>query len=74
MVHALWLMIKIRPEVVLYQNDLILLLYFSLLQFELIVYAIIQILCNGPGTCIPLCAIAFIFKVLVPLNNFLLFL
>ncbi|XP_014520032.1 UDP-N-acetylglucosamine transferase subunit ALG14 homolog isoform X2 [Vigna radiata var. radiata] len=36
MVHALWLMIKIRPEV---------------------------ILCNGPGTCIPLCAIAFIFKV-----------
>ncbi|XP_057449758.1 uncharacterized protein LOC130741015 isoform X2 [Lotus japonicus] len=23
-----------------------------------------QILCNGPGTCIPLCAIAFIFKVL----------
>ncbi|XP_061365673.1 uncharacterized protein LOC133308964 [Gastrolobium bilobum] len=37
MVHALWLMIKIRPEV---------------------------ILCNGPGTCIPLCAIAFIFKIL----------
>ncbi|XP_040861011.1 UDP-N-acetylglucosamine transferase subunit ALG14 homolog isoform X3 [Glycine max] len=37
MVHALWLMIKIRPEV---------------------------ILCNGPGTCIPLCAIAFIFKLL----------
>jgi beta-1,4-N-acetylglucosaminyltransferase len=36
-VHALWLMIKIRPEV---------------------------ILCNGPGTCIPLCIIAFIFKVL----------
>ncbi|XLR49009.1 hypothetical protein HN51_033260 [Arachis hypogaea] len=37
MVHALWLMIKIRPEV---------------------------ILCNGPGTCIPICAIAFVFKVL----------
>uniref|UniRef100_A0A0R0JBF5 UDP-N-acetylglucosamine transferase subunit ALG14 n=1 Tax=Glycine max TaxID=3847 RepID=A0A0R0JBF5_SOYBN len=37
MVHALWLMIKIRPEV---------------------------ILCNGPGTCIPLCSIAFIFKLL----------
>ncbi|GAA0152615.1 transferase [Lithospermum erythrorhizon] len=34
--HALWLMIKIQPEV---------------------------ILCNGPGTCIPLCVIAFIFKV-----------
>ncbi|XP_059665653.1 UDP-N-acetylglucosamine transferase subunit ALG14 [Cornus florida] len=34
--HALWLMIKIRPQV---------------------------ILCNGPGTCIPLCAIAFCFKV-----------
>ncbi|KAL3531709.1 hypothetical protein ACH5RR_005230 [Cinchona calisaya] len=34
--HALWLMIKIRPHV---------------------------ILCNGPGTCIPLCVIAFIFKV-----------
>ncbi|KAG6419310.1 hypothetical protein SASPL_121527 [Salvia splendens] len=34
--HALWLMIKIRPQV---------------------------ILCNGPGTCIPLCAIAFVFKV-----------
>ncbi|PWA77225.1 hypothetical protein CTI12_AA201660 [Artemisia annua] len=34
--HALWLMIKIRPRV---------------------------ILCNGPGTCVPICAIAFIFKV-----------
>ncbi|KAL0305525.1 UNVERIFIED_CONTAM: UDP-N-acetylglucosamine transferase subunit ALG14 [Sesamum radiatum] len=33
--HALWLMIKIRPQV---------------------------ILCNGPGTCIPLCVIAFFFK------------
>ncbi|KAI7739201.1 hypothetical protein M8C21_016176, partial [Ambrosia artemisiifolia] len=33
--HALWLMVKIRPHV---------------------------ILCNGPGTCIPICAIAFIFK------------
>ncbi|KAF2551753.1 hypothetical protein F2Q68_00037121 [Brassica cretica] len=36
-VHALWLMIRIRPQV---------------------------ILCNGPGTCIPLCVIAFLFKVL----------
>ncbi|XP_022892378.1 UDP-N-acetylglucosamine transferase subunit ALG14 homolog isoform X2 [Olea europaea var. sylvestris] len=36
-VHALWLMVKMRPQV---------------------------ILCNGPGTCIPLCAIAFLFKVL----------
>ncbi|KAF8391125.1 hypothetical protein HHK36_023426 [Tetracentron sinense] len=36
MVHALWLMIKIRPQV---------------------------ILCNGPGTCIPLCVVAFLFKV-----------
>ncbi|KAK9723788.1 hypothetical protein RND81_05G025300 [Saponaria officinalis] len=36
-VHAIWLMIKIRPQV---------------------------ILCNGPGTCIPLCTIAFVFKVL----------
>ncbi|KAI3892051.1 hypothetical protein MKX03_030885 [Papaver bracteatum] len=36
-VHALLLMIKIRPQV---------------------------ILCNGPGTCFPLCVIAFIFKVL----------
>ncbi|XP_021719596.1 UDP-N-acetylglucosamine transferase subunit ALG14-like isoform X1 [Chenopodium quinoa] len=35
--HALWLMIKIRPQV---------------------------ILCNGPGTCIPLCAVAFMFKIL----------
>nr|GLL30248.1 UDP-N-acetylglucosamine transferase subunit ALG14 homolog [Ipomoea trifida] len=35
--HGLWLMMKIRPEV---------------------------ILCNGPGTCIPICAIAFVFKVL----------
>ncbi|KAI3705517.1 hypothetical protein L1987_75756 [Smallanthus sonchifolius] len=35
--HALWLMVKIRPQV---------------------------ILCNGPGTCIPICAIAFIFKIL----------
>ncbi|KAJ8424939.1 hypothetical protein Cgig2_030895 [Carnegiea gigantea] len=35
--HALWLMIKIRPQV---------------------------ILCNGPGTCIPICAIAHLFKVL----------
>ncbi|XP_017232753.1 uncharacterized protein LOC108206846 isoform X2 [Daucus carota subsp. sativus] len=36
--HALLLMIKIKPQV---------------------------ILCNGPGTCIPLCAIAFFFKVQV---------
>lgn len=35
--HALWLMIRIRPQV---------------------------ILCNGPGTCIPLCIIAFLFKVM----------
>ncbi|XP_071711551.1 uncharacterized protein [Rutidosis leptorrhynchoides] len=35
--HALWLMLKIRPQV---------------------------ILCNGPGTCIPICTIAFVFKVL----------
>ncbi|KDP26608.1 hypothetical protein JCGZ_17766 [Jatropha curcas] len=34
--HALCLMIKIRPQV---------------------------ILCNGPGTCVPLCIIAFLFKV-----------
>jgi len=34
--HALWIMFKIRPQV---------------------------ILCNGPGTCFPLCAIAFFFKV-----------
>ncbi|PON74031.1 Oligosaccharide biosynthesis protein Alg14-like [Trema orientale] len=34
--HGLWLMIKIRPEV---------------------------ILCNGPGTCVPLCIIAFLFKI-----------
>nr|XP_033512467.1 UDP-N-acetylglucosamine transferase subunit ALG14 homolog isoform X3 [Nicotiana tomentosiformis] len=38
MAHALWLMIKIRPEV---------------------------ILCNGPGTCVPLCVIAFFFKLQV---------
>ncbi|KAF9666429.1 hypothetical protein SADUNF_Sadunf16G0228500 [Salix dunnii] len=36
LVHALWLMIRIRPQVVL---------------------------CNGPGTCVPLCLIAFMFKV-----------
>ncbi|KAJ6775877.1 GLYCOSYL TRANSFERASE-RELATED [Salix koriyanagi] len=36
LVHALWLMIRIRPQVVL---------------------------CNGPGTCVPLCVIAFLFKV-----------
>nr|XP_043616802.1 UDP-N-acetylglucosamine transferase subunit ALG14 homolog [Erigeron canadensis] len=35
--HALLLMVKIRPEV---------------------------IICNGPGTCIPICAIASVFKVL----------
>uniref|UniRef100_A0A1D1ZJ32 UDP-N-acetylglucosamine transferase subunit ALG14 n=1 Tax=Anthurium amnicola TaxID=1678845 RepID=A0A1D1ZJ32_9ARAE len=35
-VHALWLTLKIRPQVVL---------------------------CNGPGTCIPLCVSAFLFKV-----------
>ncbi|KAM1108031.1 hypothetical protein EV1_004682 [Malus domestica] len=34
--HGLWLMFRIRPQV---------------------------ILCNGPGTCVPLCVIAFIFKV-----------
>ncbi|XP_026406346.1 UDP-N-acetylglucosamine transferase subunit ALG14-like [Papaver somniferum] len=37
LVHALLLMIKIRPQV---------------------------ILCNGPGTCFPLCVIALLFKVL----------
>ncbi|KAF5204276.1 Udp-n-acetylglucosamine transferase subunit alg14 [Thalictrum thalictroides] len=36
MAHALWIMIKIRPQV---------------------------ILCNGPGTCILLCIIAFLFKI-----------
>lgn len=35
--HGLWLMIKIRPEV---------------------------ILCNGPGTCVPLCIIALLFKII----------
>ncbi|GMY37865.1 UDP-N-acetylglucosamine transferase subunit ALG14 [Fagus crenata] len=35
MAHALWLMTKIRPQV---------------------------ILCNGPGTCVPLCAMAFFLK------------
>ncbi|XAR72440.1 hypothetical protein NMG60_11019074 [Bertholletia excelsa] len=35
--HALWIMIKLRPQV---------------------------LLCNGPGTCVPLCVIAFVFKVL----------
>ncbi|PKA56337.1 beta-1,4-N-acetylglucosaminyltransferase [Apostasia shenzhenica] len=34
--HALWLMLKIRPQV---------------------------IVCNGPGTCIPLCLVAFFLKV-----------
>jgi hypothetical protein len=24
-----------------------------------------QVLCNGPGTCVPLCVIAFLFKVYV---------
>ncbi|KAJ6955535.1 hypothetical protein NC652_006833 [Populus alba x Populus x berolinensis] len=36
MSHASWLMIRIRPQVVL---------------------------CNGPGTCVPLCIIAFLFKI-----------
>ncbi|KAJ0961757.1 hypothetical protein J5N97_029585 [Dioscorea zingiberensis] len=36
MMHALWLTLKIRPQV---------------------------IICNGPGTCIPLCVAAFMFKV-----------
>jgi len=35
--HAMWLIIRIRPQV---------------------------IFCNGPGTCIPLCASAFLLKVL----------
>ncbi|OAY84019.1 UDP-N-acetylglucosamine transferase subunit ALG14 homolog isoform X1 [Ananas comosus] len=35
--HAVWLVLKIRPEV---------------------------IICNGPGTCIPLCVSAFLFKIL----------
>lgn len=34
--HAVWLITKLRPQV---------------------------ILCNGPGTCIPLCAIAFLYKI-----------
>ncbi|KAJ0959968.1 hypothetical protein J5N97_000258 [Dioscorea zingiberensis] len=36
MMHALWLTLKIRPQV---------------------------IICNGPGTCIPLCVAAFMFKI-----------
>uniref|UniRef100_A0A0D3DET7 UDP-N-acetylglucosamine transferase subunit ALG14 n=1 Tax=Brassica oleracea var. oleracea TaxID=109376 RepID=A0A0D3DET7_BRAOL len=53
-VHALWLMIRIRPQVAGalpsgYLLDLV---------------QVFQILCNGPGTCIPLCVIAFLFKVL----------
>ncbi|XP_008811385.2 UDP-N-acetylglucosamine transferase subunit ALG14 homolog [Phoenix dactylifera] len=36
-VHALWLTLQIRPQV---------------------------IICNGPGTCIPLCVSAYLFKVL----------
>lgn len=68
MVHALWLMIKIRPEVVLCLSLLgsFINLHVNLLQFEWFCVATIQILCNGPGTCIPLCAIAFIFKVHIP--------
>ncbi|KAG6784863.1 hypothetical protein POTOM_010573 [Populus tomentosa] len=42
MSHALWLMIRIRPQVVL---------------------------CNGPGTCVPLCIIAFLFKLTSSLCN-----
>ncbi|XP_008225350.1 PREDICTED: UDP-N-acetylglucosamine transferase subunit ALG14 homolog [Prunus mume] len=34
--HGFWLMLRIRPQV---------------------------ILCNGPGTCVPLCVIAFLFKI-----------
>ena len=34
--HVLWIMTKIKPQVILY---------------------------NGPGTCLPLCVIAFLFKV-----------
>lgn len=34
--HAVWLILKIRPQV---------------------------IICNGPGTCIPLCAAAYVFKI-----------
>ncbi|KAF6176379.1 hypothetical protein GIB67_011168 [Kingdonia uniflora] len=41
LVHAMRLMLRIRPT--------------SSLFF--------QILCNGPGTCVPLCLIAFFFKV-----------
>lgn len=37
MAHAVWLTLKLRPQV---------------------------IICNGPGTCIPLCSAAFIFKML----------
>ena len=64
-VHALQLMIKIRPQVVLF----LILLFYSLIHFyyfgcnSLFTLSQPQILCNGPGTCIPLCAIAFLFKV-----------
>lgn len=29
----------------------------------IIIFCFLQILCNGPGTCIPLCAIAFLYKI-----------
>ncbi|CAN7118784.1 unnamed protein product [Brassica rapa subsp. narinosa] len=54
-VHALWLMIRIRPQVAS---------YFMETGYLLDLVQVFQILCNGPGTCIPLCVIAFLFKVL----------
>lgn len=68
--HALWLMIKIRPQVVfIFSINLQIIRPLLLLEnllwcvFSLTSFVLLQILCNGPGTCIPLCLIAFIFKV-----------
>jgi len=76
--HALWLMIRIRPQVVWFFlsecfSDF--LWGFFIKPFEsgywLGLVEVFQILCNGPGTCIPLCVIAFLFKVYTLRKSFI---
>jgi len=86
--HALWLMIKTRPQVVSDKPSHItiysplklklpfcryFLLYISWSSDLSLFGTLSQILCNGPGTCIPLCVIAFLFKVCLLDSNLLFF-
>lgn len=75
MAHALWLTLKIRPQVVLLLFNprlfsKLLRLYLQLHKICTLFIMLFQIICNGPGTCIPLCASAFLFKVRITQATF----